>query len=508
MVLWAGVFLASRRQALEAAGLASLAGPVLKWAWLGISGFLILLGSAGGWIWSPMRPEAETDFVWQGSPWLLGLLLACAVVAFGLSRVGRWQEAGLFWTRAALWGWSGTLVLGAARGALLIPLEAHKKTWKAKLDLSGDLIGHPLTQNGITCFLLLGGVFLLWQAAGVEYWTSAWARIRLRRLGMAGLWFLTACGAVGVLDSVSWSAPVLGEEGRSRRDPEGKVIYEPVRLTALDRLLAPLRVRTERSFSSPLADRLLDPVTETAPDGTVLESHPALSHPGSHLLGTDRVGDDILFRTLKGVRTALVIGIVPTLLATPLAMAFGISAGYLGRRWDDLVQFLYTVLACIPDILLMVVFMLIFEKGLTQLCIILGITSWVGLCRLLRGETLKLRELDYVQAARALGASGGRVMVHHLAPNLMHIVLISAVLRFSGMVLAEAVLTYLNVGVDPVKTPSWGRMINMAQYNLAREPVVWWALTAAFLAMLLLVLAANLFGDAVRDALDPRQKGR
>ena len=134
---------------------------------------------------------------------------------------------------------------------------------------------------------------------------------------------------------------------------------------------------------------------------------------------------------------------------------------------------------------------------------ILGITSWTGLCRLIRAEVLKLRAIEYVQAADAFGIGRVTIMLRHLVPNVMHIVLISIVLRFSGLVLTEAVLAYVGIGVDP-SMQSWGNMINQARLELAREPVVWWNLLAALIGMLGLVLSANLFGDAVRDALDPR----
>jgi len=137
------------------------------------------------------------------------------------------------------------------------------------------------------------------------------------------------------------------------------------------------------------------------------------------------------------------------------------------------------------------------------LCIILGITSWTGLCRLLRGEAMKLRDLDYVHAAAAFGVSHFTIIVRHILPNVMHIVLVSVVLDFSGLVLAEAVLSYVGVGVDPSMI-SWGNMINSARLEMAREPVVWWPLLASFILMFVLVLCANLFSDAVRDAFDPR----
>jgi peptide/nickel transport system permease protein len=143
------------------------------------------------------------------------------------------------------------------------------------------------------------------------------------------------------------------------------------------------------------------------------------------------------------------------------------------------------------------------DLRLLLLCAVLGITRWTGMCRLLRGETLKLREQDYVQAAQALGAGHLRILGRQVLPNLMHLVLITLVMQFSGLVLAEAVLSYIGIGVDP-GMHSWGNMINSARLELAREPVVWWSLAAALVLMLLLVLAANLFADAVRDAFDPR----
>jgi peptide/nickel transport system permease protein len=135
------------------------------------------------------------------------------------------------------------------------------------------------------------------------------------------------------------------------------------------------------------------------------------------------------------------------------------------------------------------------------------VTGWTGLARLLRAEALKLRELEFVQAARAFGVTDARILLRHLLPNVMHLVLITVVIDFSGLVLAEAVLSYVGVGVDPGMI-SFGNMINGARLELAREPVVWWQLAAAFVFMFVLVLAANLFADQVRDALDPKSSGR
>jgi len=246
---------------------------------------------------------------------------------------------------------------------------------------------------------------------------------------------------------------------------------------------------------------------------------------GYHVLGTDKVGQDVLYISLKSIRTGLVIGTLTTLVTLPLAIGLGIVAGYF-RGWvDDAIQYLYTVLNSIPGVLLIAAAVLIVQVyiesnpelfdtaaaradiRLLALCLIMGMTSWTGLARLLRGESLKLRTLDYVEAARAFGVSNARIISRHIFPNVFHLVLIAVVLDFSGLVLAEAVLSYVGVGVDP-SMYSWGNMINGARLELAREPAVWWQLGAAFAFMFALVLAANLFADGVRDAFDPRLGGR
>ena len=243
-----------------------------------------------------------------------------------------------------------------------------------------------------------------------------------------------------------------------------------------------------------------------------------------HILGTDKVGQDVFYQSLKSVRTGLVIGTLTTLVMLPFAILMGLMAGYFRGWTDDVIQYLYTTLSSIPGVLLIAAAILMLQVYMANhaddfvsleqradmrllfLCIILGITSWTGLCRLLRGETMKLREMDYVQAAQAFGVGHFRIIMRHLLPNVMHIVMISIVLDFSGLVLAEAVLSYINIGVDP-SMHSWGNMINSARLEMARDPVVWWSLASAFVFMFILVLAANLFSDAVRDAFDPRLRG-
>ncbi|MFT7128353.1 MAG: peptide/nickel transport system permease protein, partial [Gammaproteobacteria bacterium] len=222
-----------------------------------------------------------------------------------------------------------------------------------------------------------------------------------------------------------------------------------------------------------------------------------------HILGTDLAGNDVLYKSIKGIRTGVLLGSLATLIMLPIAVSLGIAAGYFKGWVDDLVQYLYTTLSSIPGVLLIAASVLMFqvyidlnpdmfEVGLEKadakflaLCFILGVTSWATLCRLVRAETLKISQLDYVQAAHAFGVSHGRIIRRHILPNITHIILITFVLEFSALVLAEAVLSYIGVGIDPAMA-SWGNIINSARTELSRDPAVWWTLTGAFCFMFLL----------------------
>lgn len=427
-------------------------------------------------------------------------------------------------------------------------------------------------------FLLTASIALLViYARRQEHLRRPWRKIVRSRAGMVALTVLSAFTAIGLLDSIHF-----------RSLENGQV------LSLFDLWAKPLRTRTEKTYSAPLAIHLYVREFQILPDGSKAWIYPRLEYGGAHLqdpaakwpdiartallggfkglgvwllglaamlllrrgkppsdlpwltlavtcgeiliagftvaelslkyhvLGTDKVGEDVLYQTLKSIRTGLIIGTLTTLVMLPLALSLGVLAGYF-RGWvDDIIQYFYTTLNSIPSVLLIAaailmlqVYMAAHEEQFTSiavradrrlffLCLILGITSWTGLCRLLRAETLKLREMEYVQAARALGVSHLTILLRHILPNVFHIVLISVVLDFSGLVLAEAVLSYVNIGVDPT-TYSWGNMINSARLELARDPIIWWTLAAAFGFMFVFVLSANVFADIVRDAFDPRR---
>jgi peptide/nickel transport system permease protein len=305
-----------------------------------------------------------------------------------------------------------------------------------------------------------------WSVRRSDFWREAGRELARRRpwaLAVVGVYVLIA-----LLDSVAW---VEGGAGQPR--------------SVLDRLF-PADFQ-ERSYSAPLAD------VEFYGDAP-------LAHPSRHLLGTDILGRDTLRQVLKGARVALLVGGVTSLLAIPLALLFGVSAGYVGGRLDGAVFFVMSVIASIPSLLLLVALIMVLGKGTLQVCVALGLTGWVGFCRISRGETFKLRELDYVQAARALGIAEPRIVLTHIVPNLTHLVVITFALMFSGLVLSEAILAWLGLGIDG----SWGQMIDQARDELARDPIIAWNLLAAASALFGLILAVNLVGDGLRDVLDPR----
>lgn len=339
----------------------------------------------------------------------------------------------------------------------------------------------------------------------------------------------------------SWGYPRLQFGGSHLRDPEQDYLPDVVRFILRGLLwggliwlalmsvtiltISGIRAESPRVSISLLFRQVVVPFKAMALTLLVICLATAVMNElsrGYHVFGTGKVGDDVLYQSLKSIRTGVVIGTLTTVATLPIALICGICAGYF-RGWiDDIIQYLYTTLNAVPGVLLIAAAMLVMQSYMDRhasefaslasradfrlfvLCLILGLTSWTGLCRVLRAETLKLRELEYVQAARVLGVSQIMILLRHILPNLGHLILISVALDFSSLVLAEAALSYVNIGVDTA-TESWGNMINSARLEMAREPAVWWSIASAFIFMLGLVLPANLFADAVRDAFDPKR---
>jgi peptide/nickel transport system permease protein len=330
-----------------------------------------------------------------------------------------------------------------------------------------------IVSNGVVAVLLAGLIAVVVAVRRSRLWSDAFAEIWRRRYG--AILVIAVYVIVALLDSIAWVGGMEGGQDAVARHQAQSVI---------DRLFSGSQ---ERSYSAPFAS-------------VEFYGSAPLEHPGEHVLGTDLIGRDVLYLSLKGARVALLIGGLTSLLAIPLALLFGIPAGYFGGRLDDVVFFVMSTLASMPGLLLLIALIMVLGKSTLAICFALAVTGWVGFCRVVRGETLKLRELEYVSAARALGVSEFRILVRHILPNLMHLVIITFVLMFSGLVLSEAILSWLGIGVNG----SWGQMIDQARNELSRDPVVWWNVSAAGAALFGLILSVNFVGDALRDTLDPR----
>lgn len=220
--------------------------------------------------------------------------------------------------------------------------------------------------------------------------------------------------------------------------------------------------------------------------------------------GSDNLGRDVLQRTIQGARIAFLVGIVTSLIAIPIGVILGCISGYFGRWVDELIVWLYSTMESIPGLLFILAISMVVGKGLLGVYMGIGLTTWVGLCRLLRAEVMKHRDRPYVMAARSLGYSDWRIIFRHILPNVFHIVIITFSIRFPAAIGTEVFMSFLGIGVQG--EPSWGIMISNARLRLWQG--MWWEMTAVTAAILVVVLAFNLVGDALRDALDPRLRSR
>jgi len=221
-----------------------------------------------------------------------------------------------------------------------------------------------------------------------------------------------------------------------------------------------------------------------------------------HLLGTDRIGRDVLSRLIYGARVSLSVGLVAVGINITVGTALGLAAGFFGGVVDQVIMRLVDWVMAFPNLLLMLVAAFIMGPGLLNVMLILGLLNWPGTCRLVRGQTLSLREMDFILAARCTGVSPGRIMLKHLFPNVVAVLVVSATFGIANMIIAEAGLSFLGLGVKP-PTPSWGAMLESAQQIsfVTRRPWIW---MPPGLLISITVLAINFVGDGLRDALDPR----
>ena len=393
-----------------------------------------------------------------------------------------------------------------------------------------------LWTDGLIYLLLSMLIWFCWNITRQPYLLAAWGKLLARPLYMVAIVILAAYIIIGLLDSIHFLD--------SNSDIK----------SILDLILAPITDSLEVTYLAPFAGSsvLLSAIIKKISFGLALGfciwlvlrlmflkkvknnsfwytsliiiciwSACLVLIQDYHIFGTDKTGQDVFYIAVKSIRTGLVIGTLTTLIMLPFAVFMGTISGYFRGRVDTVIQYIYTTLSSIPAVLLIAAtiltlqvildrnssqFVTILERSdlrLLLLCVILGVTSWTSLCRLLRGETLKICQLDYIKAALTLRINSFKIIIKHVIPNVTHIIVIAIAMDFSGLVLAEAILSYVGVGVDPA-TLSWGNMINAARLEVTREPVVWWSLTGAFVLMFTLVLAANIVADGVRQVLDPR----
>lgn len=221
-----------------------------------------------------------------------------------------------------------------------------------------------------------------------------------------------------------------------------------------------------------------------------------------HPLGTDNLGRDVALRIIQGARVSFQVGIVTSLIAMPIGILLGCLGGYFGGKVDAVIVWIYSTFAAMPGLLFILAIAVIAGKGLLGIYLGIGFTTWVTVCRLVRAEVLKHRDLPYVQAAQVLGFSHMRILFRHILPNVAHIIVIVFSLRFPAAVGTEVFISFLGLGVQG--QPSWGVMIDNARLRLWQG--IWWEMAFVTLAIFLLILAFNLVGDALRDAFDPRLK--
>lgn len=310
--------------------------------------------------------------------------------------------------------------------------------------------------------------------AGRSLWRDAWAQLRRRRLVVVCLWIIAL-----------YTGMALYGEGvyRVNRWRDTTASYQAQNLD--EQYMAPGFVRA--------AERVLRPAPEPPARSLWRE---VLHRP----MGTDGLGRDVLKRLVQGTRIAYQVGIVTSLIAIPIGVILGCIAGYFGGRVDDFIVWLYSTFASIPGLLFILAIAMVVGRGLQGVYLGIGLTTWVGLCRLIRGEVIKHKSRPYVLAARALGLSHMRIIFRHILPNVFHIVIVTFTLRFPAAIGTEVFMSFLGIGV--VGEPSWGVMISNARLRLWHG--VWWEMAFVTLAIFGIVLAFNLVGDALRDALDPR----
>ena len=334
--------------------------------------------------------------------------------------------------------------------------------------------------------------------AALGLWALAWRRLRRDRVGMVSLAVVCAyvvlvvAAAVGLI-AADWPR-------------EAGVNYAPPSFVGADAPVVEFAEKQSPASALPSEPGIIDPLADVLSElRKGLAAAPAeAARAGTLPMGGDKWGRDVLKKAVKGTETSLVVGLVAALLAVFIGTVAGAYAGYYGGRMDDFLNWVYSVFTAIPYLLLVLAIAAVLnQKGTLTVILILGLTGWTGIFRLVRAEYIKHRTREYVLAADAMGASNVRRMFAHIFPNVSHVVLVQLSLHVVLFIKSEVILSFLGFGVG-VDTVSWGSMLSESQSELILGK--WWQLAAATTAMAVLVTAFSLFTDALRDALDPRLK--
>ncbi len=328
-------------------------------------------------------------------------------------------------------------------------------------------------------------------------WRTAWRRFRGDRVGMVSLAIVAAFLVLILLSATRLVASSWQREVGVPNAPP--TLLGPRPPEDLGTIEVPKGPNVDLSDVDPLAPKYKE-WAERAAKMKTEEIPRAQTLP----LGGDRLGRDVLAKTIKGTEISVFVGVLASLLATGIGTLLGAFAGFFGRKADDFLEWLYNVFTAVPDILLIFAFAAVFGRGIGTVVLILGLTGWAGVYRQVRAEFIKHRGREYVRAAEAIGASTGSRMFRHILPNVSHVILVRMSLLVVGFIKAEVILSYLGLGV-PVDQVSWGTMLAEAQAELILG--YWWQLAAATLFMAVFVTAFSLMADAWRDALDPRLRG-
>lgn len=328
-------------------------------------------------------------------------------------------------------------------------------------------------------------------------WAAAWKRLKADRVGMV---CLTVVAAFMLLVLLTLAGAVAGdwqnEVGVPNAPPH---LVGPQPAEATGAIAVPQGPNVDISDIDPLAPRYKE-WEEAAKKYQTADT----VKRETLLLGGDRLGRDILKKVVKGAEVSIVVGLLAALVATFIGTLLGALSGFFGGKIGDLLEWVYNVFTAIPSILLIFAFAVIFGRGVLSVVMILGLTGWTGIYRLIRAEFMKHRQREYVRSAEAIGASTSSRMFKHILPNVSHVALVQLSLHVVSFIKSEVILSYLGLGVS-VDQVSWGTMLAEAQSELILG--YWWQLAAVTSFMALFVTAFALFTDALRDALDPKLRG-